>query len=219
MKIQRVTVEVLETPLSSQYTAGGNAVSSNWHILARVYTEDGIQGIGFNVALRATLVKAAAHACQELGDLLVGMEVMEIEAARSRMERAAGWAGPGGMVCIAMAPLDIALWDAAGKTVNQPLYRMLGGYRDRVRTYASDALWYSLTPNELARSAQSHASAGFDMLKLRLGHEPNPQAEVDRVRAVQEAVGAGVKVMVDATESWTESQAMASGRALQEAGY
>lgn len=97
MKIQRVTVEVLETPLSSQYSAGGSPVDSNWHILARIYTEDGIQGIGFNVALRPTLVKAAAQACQELGDLLVGMEVMGIEAARPRMERAAGWAGRHGL--------------------------------------------------------------------------------------------------------------------------
>ena len=55
------------------------------------------------------------------------------------------------------------------------------------------------------------------MLKLRLGHEANPQAEVDRVHAVRQAVGAGVEIMVDATESWNESQAMASGRALQEA--
>ena len=153
MKITRVTVEVLETPLNAEYTAAGNSVSSNWHILARIETEDGVQGIGFNVALRSTLVRAAAQACQELGDLLVGMEVMEIEAARARLERAAGWAGPGGMVCIAMAPLDIAMWDAAGKTVGQPLYRMLGGYRDRVRTYASDALWYSLSPRGRRPSA------------------------------------------------------------------
>ncbi len=95
---------------------------------------------------------------------------------------------------------------------------MLGGYRDRVRTYASDALWYSLSPDELSQSAKTHASAGFDMLKLRLGHEPNPQGEVDRVQAVRETVGPGVQVMVDASESWNESQAMASGRALQEAG-
>ncbi|MCH7713871.1 MAG: mandelate racemase/muconate lactonizing enzyme family protein [Chloroflexi bacterium] len=218
MKITRVTVEVLETPLNSQYMAGGSSVNSNWHILARIYTQDGIEGIGFDVALRPMLVRAAAQACQELGDLLVGMEIMEIEAARARLERAAGWAGPGGMLCMAMAPLDIAMWDAAGKTVNQPLYRMLGGYRDRVRAYASEALWYSLTHDELAKSAQTHASAGFDMLKLRLGHEANPQGEVDRVRAVQEAVGPEVQVMVDATESWTESQALASGRALQDAG-
>ena len=218
MKIQRVTVEVLETPLAAHYTAGGNSVGSNWHILARVFTEDGIQGIGFDVALRPTLVKAAAQACQELGDLLVGMEVMEIEAARSRLERAASWAGSGGMVCLAMAPLDIALWDAAGKTVNQPLYRMLGGYKDRVRTYASDGLWYSLSAGELATSAQTHAAAGFDMLKLRLGHEAKPQGEVDRVKAVQDAVGDEVQIMVDATQSWNESQAMASGKALQDAG-
>jgi L-alanine-DL-glutamate epimerase-like enolase superfamily enzyme len=218
MNIERVTVEVLETPVESQYTAAGNQVSTNYHVLARIFTGGGIQGIGFDVVLRPALVKVLAQTTQELGQLLIGMNVLEIEAARAKLERASGWAGPGGLVNMAMAALDIAMWDAKGKILGQPLYRLLGGYRDRVRTYASDSLWYSLPLDALARSAQDHVAQGYDMVKLRLGHEGKPEGEVQRVRAVQEAVGPQVKVMVDATESWNEGQAVAFGRALQEAG-
>ena len=150
--------------------------------------------------------------------MLVGMETLEIEAARARLERAGGWTGPGGMLNMAMSPLDIALWDAAGKSLGQPLCRLLGGYTDRVRAYASDGLWYSLNLETLARSARSHVDRGFDLMKLRLGREPTPATEVARVRSVQDAVGDRVGIMVDATESWSEPQAMASGKALQEAG-
>jgi L-alanine-DL-glutamate epimerase-like enolase superfamily enzyme len=141
MNIERVTVDVLETPVESAYTAAGNQVSSNFHVLARIFTDDGMQGIGFDVVLRPTLVKSMAQTCQELGQLLVGMNVLETEAARAKLERAIGWAGTagtGGLVNMA-----IAMWDAKGKVLRQPLYRLLGGHKDRVRAYASDALWYT----------------------------------------------------------------------------
>jgi L-alanine-DL-glutamate epimerase-like enolase superfamily enzyme len=218
MKIDRVTVEVLETPVDLQYIAAGNAVSSNWHVLSRVFTDDGVQGIGFAVATRASLVKALAQTAQELGQGLVGMNVLEVEAARAKMEHEGGWVGPGGMLSMAIATLDIALWDAAGKILGQPLYRLLGGYRDRVRTYASDAMWYSLPLDILQQSAQHHVSQGYDILKLRLGHEKWPEGEVARVRAVQESVGPDVQIMVDAAESWNEVQAVPAARALQDAG-
>ena len=112
MIIERVTVEVLETPVESQYTAAGNQVSTNYHVLARIFTGGGVQGIGFDVVLRPTLVKSLAQTTQELGQLLIGMSVLEIEAARAKLERASGWAGPGGLVNMAMAPLDIAMWAA-----------------------------------------------------------------------------------------------------------
>ena len=217
-KITRVLVEVLETPVKLRYVAAGHAVESNWHVLARIDTDDGIQGLGFVVANRGGLVKPLAQASQELGQLLVGMDALDIEAARAKLERAGGWVGPGGMVSMAIAPLDIALWDAKGKLFSQPLYRLLGGYRDRIRAYASDAMWYSMPKDQLARSAQYHVSQGYKMLKLRLGHEAKPAGEVERVRVVQEAAGDGVQVMVDATESWNEVQAIANGRALQDAG-
>jgi L-alanine-DL-glutamate epimerase-like enolase superfamily enzyme len=218
MKITQVAVNVLRVPVERPYVAGGRTVDANWHVLARVTTGDGVQGIGYVVYPRPDLMTAIAQAARELGEHLVGMSVLEPEAAWNALARRGDWVGPGGFLHIALAPLDIALWDAAGKTLGQPLHRLLGGYRDRLPCYASDGLWYSLTPEELATTARRHVDRGFGAVKLRLGKEPAPAAEVRRVLAVREAVGPDVTIMVDATESWTLTEARRTGRALQDAG-
>jgi L-alanine-DL-glutamate epimerase-like enolase superfamily enzyme len=218
MKITAVAVEVLKVPVAQSYTAGGRQIDGNWHVLARVTTVDGIAGFGYIVSLREDLVAAVAQATRELGAHLVGAHVLEAEAAWAHLARLGSWVGPGGLLHIAMAPLDIALWDAAGKTLGQPLYRLLGGYRDRLPAYASDRLWYSLSLDELADSARQHVAQGFRSVKLRLGKEMSPEAEAQRVRTVRQAAGADVRILVDATESWDRAQATRTGRRLQEEG-
>src|SRR5262245_3777044 len=161
---------------------------------------------------------AICHAARELGEHLIGMSVQEPEAAWERLARRGDWVGPGGLLHCALCPLDVAMWDAAGKTLGQPLHRLLGGYRDRLPTYASDGLWYSLPPDELGAAAKRHADAGFDAVKLRLGREATPDAEVRRVRAVRDAVGPDVRIMVDANECWSPTRARRAGLALQAAG-
>src|SRR5262249_39037363 len=153
----------------------------NWHVLARISTSDGVEGTGYIVYPRRDLMTVIARATRELGEHLLGMSVLETEAAWASLARRGDWVGPGGLLHCALAPLDIALWDAAGKAVGQPLHRLLGGYRDRVPAYASDALWYSLSPSKLAASAARHASDGFRAVKLRLGKEAEPDAEARRV--------------------------------------
>jgi L-alanine-DL-glutamate epimerase-like enolase superfamily enzyme len=118
----------------------------------------------------------------------------------------------------AICPIDIAIWDAAGKTLGQPVSRLLGGFRDRLPAYASDGFWYSLSLDELAASARKAYDQGFRAMKLRVGNEKHPAGEVARVRAVRDAVGPDVAIMVDATETWTLDKAMRTGKALQEAG-
>jgi L-talarate/galactarate dehydratase len=213
-----VSVEVLQVPVEYPYTAARRRVDSNWHILARVTTDDGIEGTGYIVSLRQDLVQAVAQATRELSAHLIGAHVLEVEAAWVRLAGAGNWVGPGGLLHIAIAPLDIALWDAAAKTLGQPLYRLLGGHRDRVPAYASDRLWYSLSLDELAESARQHVAQGFRAVKLRLGKEAGPEGEVARVHTVRQAVGADIEILVDATESWDRTRATHTGRLLQEAG-
>ena len=218
LKITRVAVEVLRVAVDRPYVAGGRTVDANWHVLARLTTSDGVEGIGYIVYPRPDLMTTIGHAARELGEHLVGMSVLEPEAAWDRLARRGDWVGPGGLLHCALAPLDIALWDAAGKTLGQPLHRLLGGYRDRLPTYASDGLWYSLSPDELAASAKRHVESGFGAVKLRLGKEARPELEARRVHGVREAVGPDVRIMVDATESWSLTRARQTGRLLQEAG-
>ena len=218
MKISKLDVSVLRVPVDQPYTAGGRVVDANWHVLARVTTSDGVEGIGYIVYPRPDLMTAIAQAARELGEQLTGMSVLEPEAAWERLARRGDWVGPGGLLHVALAPLDIAVWDAHGKTLGQPLHRLLGGYRDRVPTYASDGMWVSLSPAELAAAAQQHAADGFDAVKLRIGKEPTAEAEARRVQAVREAVGPRVKIMVDAVESWSLAYARRAGRVLQDAG-
>ncbi len=218
MKITRVAVNVVRVPVEHAYVAGGRTVDANWHVLARITTSDGVEGVGYVVYPRPDLMTTIGHAARELGEHLIGMSVLEPEAAWERLARRGDWVGPGGLLHCALTPLDVAVWDAAGKTLGQPLYRLLGGYRDRLPTYASDGLWYSLSPDELAASARRHVDAGFGAVKLRLGKEPTPEMEARRVRAVRDAVGPDVRIMVDATESWSLTRAQRTGRILQDAG-
>src|SRR5262245_58438880 len=218
MKITQVTVNVLRVPVDRAYVAAGRTVDANWHVLARIRTSDGLEGVGYIVYPRSDLMTTIAHAARELGEALIGMSVLEPEAAWDRLARRGDWVGPGGLLHIALAPLDIAMWDAGGKTLGQPLARLLGGYRDRLPAYGSDGLWYSLPPDELAANARRHVQSGFGAVKLRLGKDATPEQQAERVGVVRDAVGRDVKIMVDATESWTLTQARRTGRALQEAG-
>jgi len=218
MKIESVTVDVLEVPVENAYIAAGRTVDANWHVVARIRTSDGVEGFGYIVKLGAQLVHPIAQAARELGESLIGMNVMETEAAWQKMAAAGKWVGPGGLLHWAIAPLDIAMWDAAGKSLGQPLYRLLGGFRNQVPAYASEQLWYSLSRDELAASAQSHARNGYKAIKLRLDKEITPAAQAERARIAGNAAGAGVAIMVDGTESWDLNYARAAGRALQDAG-
>lgn len=218
MNIARVEVRVLKVPLDNPYRAGGRAVGANWHVMAEVTTDSGVTGFGYIVALNEMFIGTVAAAARELAPLLTGMSVAEPEAAWRKLARAGDWVGPGGLLHFAIAPLDIAIWDAFGKSLDMPVSRLLGGARDRLPVYASDGFWYSLSLDELQESARRAFDAGFRAMKLRVGNETHPDGEAARVRAVRDAVGPSVAIMVDATETWSVDRAIRSGRALQEAG-
>ena len=97
MKITDVAVEILEVPVAQGYVAAGRAVDANWHVLARIRTADGIEGVGYVVKQRGELVRAIAQASRELAGHLMGMSVLEPEAAWQKLAARTDWVGPGGL--------------------------------------------------------------------------------------------------------------------------
>jgi L-alanine-DL-glutamate epimerase-like enolase superfamily enzyme len=209
---------VLKPPVANAYAAAGRQVDANWQVLARVTTEDRVEGFGYIVQPRADLILAIACAARELAVNLIGLRVKEPEAAWTAPAAHADWVGPGGLLHWALALLDIAMWDAAGKSLGRSLFRMLGGARNTVPVYASDNLWYSLSLEALTDSVKGHVACGFSSVKLRLSHSAPAHEQAQRVAVAHQAGGGDCRIMVDATQGRDEVFALRAGRAIEAAG-
>jgi len=189
-------------------------------VILRVQTDAGIEGIGltfYGGAMTGTLRTAV----DELGALLVGEDPMRIEAIVRKLRLAAGDScGPAGIFTLALSAIDVALWDIKGKALEQPLWRLLGGMRDRVATYASGSLRRGLTDDQAATAARRLVAKGFIEMKtqMALPGSPSPAEEVRRVRVVRDAIGPDIKLMCDINQRWRVEQAIDIGRRAEDVG-
>lgn len=128
-----------------------------------------------------------------------------------------------------LAVVDMALWDLAGRTLNQPVFKLLGGYRDRVLAYAStmcgDELEGGLdTPEAYARFALQCVERGYKAFKLHTWQPPvkgapDVKRDIAACAAVREAVGDDMALMIDPFHYYSRAESLYLGRALEELGY
>src|SRR6267154_6658410 len=196
-----------------------NPNAKNPIVWLRLRSDDGLEGLGvcyFGGALTRTL----RHAVDELGALIVGDDPLRVEAVAAKLRAAAGSSGPAGILMMAMSAIDVALWDIKGKALDQPLWKLLGGHRDRVATYASGSLRRGLTDSQAQRAAQILVQKGFKEMKtqMALPGNPTPADEVRRVRVVREAIGPDIKLMCDINQRWRPEQAIDIGSRVEDVG-
>ena len=187
-------------------------------VCLRLRTDNGIEGIG--VTLYGRMMKTLHTAVDELAALTVGEDPMRIEAIIAKLRANSGDAGPGGIFTLALSAIDTALWDIKGKALDQPLWKLLGGHRDRVATYASGSLRRGLTDKQAQQAAETLLKKGFREMKTQMalpGH-PTPAEEVRRVRVVREAIGPDIKLMCDINQRWRPEQAIQIGSRVEEEG-
>ena len=94
-------------------------------------------------------MRTIAAGAGELSEGLPGMDVRYTEAIWAALAGKANWVGPGGLLHWSLAPIVIAIWEALGKTLGQPIFRLLVVYRNELVAYASDRLWYSVPIDSL----------------------------------------------------------------------
>ncbi len=189
-------------------------------VILRLRTDNGIEGIGLTF-YGGKMTGSLRKAVDELAELTIGEDPMRIEHITSKLRVAAGdSAGPGGIFMLAISAIDIALWDIKGKALDQPLWKLLGGHRDRVPTYASGSLRRGLTDNQAQRAAQILVQKGFTEMKTQMALPGNPTVaeEIRRVRVVREAIGPDIKLMCDINQRWRPEQAIDIGSRVADVG-
>lgn len=154
--------------------------------IVRVTTDEGLVGVGSG----DTMTGFAGHE-----DLFVGQDPLAIERhyrilANIQFHYGRCW------------PLDLALWDLAGKIAGLPVWKLLGGLSDRVRAYASSGTLRA--PGALADAAEAYRARGFRALKIRF-HRGDWRADIAALEAVRARVGDTLDLMVDCNQGWRMS--------------
>jgi D-galactarolactone cycloisomerase len=178
--------------------------------LVKITTEDGLVGWGEGAA--ASLID------ELLAPLIIGGDPMQRGGLWERMFHALYNANIFvGLAGSALSAIDIALWDLAGKATGLPAHALLGGkVRDRVAVYAT-GLYYTEGefPDRLLDEARSYVEQGFTGMKTKVGGL-TVEEDVRRVRALREAIGPDVRLMVDANEAYNATTAIRIGHKLAE---
>lgn len=194
------------------FAAGGDQID---FVALTIKTDDGIEGIGYEGFGSSALTAASKAAVDGLCGAIVGMDPMDNEAIQAKLLRLGGGGSPSGLVTRAASAIDVALWDIKGKALGKPVYKLLGGYRNRVPTYASGYLWRSFDLGMLDSHGKRLVKEGFTSMKFRLGAEKIVAAEVARLEAMRSAVGPGIDLMIDVNQLWDVNRAITIGREMK----
>ena len=123
--------------------------------------------------------------------------------------------GRSGVATQAIAALDIALYDLKAKRAGLPLAKLLGAYRDSVRTYNTSGGFLQAPIEEVKERASQSLAEGIGGIKIKVG-QPDARIDHARVSAVREHLGDDVPMMVDANQQWDRPTALRFGRMLEE---
>ncbi len=175
----------------------------------------GHRGIGFGYTIGTGGTSILSLLQDELLHQLIGADSRKIVQIMERLRKSIHALTPGSVASTALAAIDIALWDLAGHRAVAPLYILLGGAQERVRTYNTHVGWLNRDIDEMvALSREAVERDGFTALKLKVG-KPDPEEDRERVAKVREAVGCATTLMIDANQSWTVDQAISRIQRLE----
>lgn len=136
---------------------------------------------------------------------MIGDDSTRVEGLWEEMYNEALLHGRTGSVMRALSALDIALWDLNARSANLPLHRYLGCWTlESVPAYASGGYYLEgKTPQHLADEFSSYVQQGFTAVKMKVGRL-TPSEEEARIRAVRQAIGPEVHLMLDANNAWSD---------------
>lgn len=220
MKIANFQTRILRTPAIDPLADSlPHTGAQRSFVTLEMSTDDGIDGIGltFIPAINASpMTPSLRMAVDTLAELTVGEDPLEIDRIMEGLKATSSGSGPGGILTLALAALDIALWDIKGKALGQPVSTLLGGYRKRIPTYASGSLMRPVNAERMSEIGPMLVEKGFRQMKTQLGAEPTAAKEMERIRVLRQAVGDDIDLMCDINGMWSVNQAINIGLLMED---
>jgi D-galactarolactone cycloisomerase len=205
----------LRVPLARVFSGSVYRMSHRATAITRVYTREGIVGEAYAGDEDAALGEIVTIVNSEIAPRLIGEDAFQVERcwqlARPSTfdilrDRRLG--------LVASAGVDTAIWDAIGKALGQPLWRLWGGYRRRIQLISIGG-YYGQSLAELSREMEGYRSAGLAGCKLKVGGA-TPAEDATRVRAAREGGGDDFLLMIDANQGYLPREALELCRLVQD---
>ena len=211
--IQEFRVRAVRVPMKEPHQTASGVITESPLVLTDVITDTGISGHSMVFTYTPAALKPTAELirnCEALvqGEILAPAEIEQQLAKRFRL------LGTQGLVGMALAAIDMALWDALARVHSLPLVRLLGGVEKPVRPYG--AVGYDGVAG-CAKAAEHWATRGFMGIKAKIGY-PTVHEDVAVVRAMRKAAGADMVIMVDYNQCLTPTEAVERLRVLDDEG-
>ncbi|HXI18892.1 MAG TPA: mandelate racemase/muconate lactonizing enzyme family protein [Chloroflexota bacterium] len=206
MKITDITVT--EFPLGPLKTPYWNSIirsESKSFSRVEVHTDQGVTGMSFG--------GHRSHVTGRFKQLLVGQDPLNAEACWDRLYAHNRKPVAKGEYISAIGVLDIALWDLRGKALNQPCWKLLGGHSQRIPVYAAGGYYEEGKGiKELVAELTGFLTHGYHAVKMKVGWPgAGLKHDAERVRAVREAIGPEVDLMLDVNNAWDAATAIRFG--------
>lgn len=227
-RIAEVKTHPISVPLKHTLWTAHEELKDSSVILVEVRTDDGIAGYG---QIHGSPQKAICEWVARLAEVARGMEATANIAVWEKLfsltsPRPGGMGGRDGLppplprsarpqIMAAIAGIDIALWDVKGKAAGMPVYRLLGGEKRPIFSYATGGYYQLGAPDKVyADELAGYARAGFRAVKLKTGGGSVAE-EAKRVRAVRAAIGKDVALMLDMNAPYDLDGCIAFARAAE----
>ena len=185
------------------------------HIVLRLQTDEGLEGISYVSRVTPQNMRPLILLIEALVESLTGQEATSTEALYARLYRPTLGAPLSGLELRAASAIDVAAWDLKGKALGQPVYRLMGGARDRVPVSANWRLMPGPPPDEIAAHIEQLLGRGFRAVKCPVGFVTLERA-IEHVKFVRRCAGPDVRIIVDGNFSWTVKQALRFARETEE---
>lgn len=191
-------------------------------LFVRVFTDEGITGIGECSPMNCAAIKAFVD--HSLKPLLVGEDPIGIDKLWNKMFFKTYKLGVQGIQPEGIAGVDIALWDILGKVTKLPIHALLGGaYRDKIPLYASIGGGSHMSVNNMVKAVETKLADGFKAIKIRMDWgisqlDANPKKDLEMFKEVKSILNKDYPLSFDANNGYTVPTAISQGRKFEDVG-